>query len=130
MTRGRPKGSGRTAEEDMAIIHAVLQVWNTRLDVKLRTSDKKRNVFAIAGKSLHRSESATRTAFDEAWARRMGYEWKPSMERRRSLMRMMLEMTGRPLPRRWRREPFVPMGDRDSNLDVPQFLLTRAPEKI
>jgi hypothetical protein len=120
--RGRPKGSGRCAKDDMTIIHAVLQVWNTRLDVRLRSSDSSRNVFAIAAKSLHRSESATRKAFDEAWARRMGNEYKPSMERRRVMMRLMLEMAGKPLPRRWRREPFVPSGDRDSDPETPRLV--------
>ena len=102
-----------TAEQDMVVIHTVLQVWNTRLDVGFRTGDrsKRLNVYLIAARSLHRSESAIRKAFTAAWARQCPYERMPSAESRRRNLRLWLRMAGRKLPRSWREEPFVPRGD-------------------
>jgi hypothetical protein len=99
----------------MAIIHAVLEVWNTSLDVRFRTKYERRNVFSIVAKRLHRSPSALRKAFDEAWGRQCPYETKPSWERRQRVIRMHLRMQGKSLPRTWREPVFVSRGDSDSH---------------
>jgi hypothetical protein len=119
--RGRPRGSKTTPEQDWRLIRAVLKAWSLSLGATMRGGDDRRNVFAIVGRRFHRSESATRKAFDAAWARQCPHERKPNWQSRGAVMRMCLRMiiavepkaAGRKLPRSWREEPFVSPGDRD-----------------
>jgi hypothetical protein len=121
--RGRPRGPTTTPAQDWRLIRAVLKVWSSSLAATMRGGDDRQNVFEIVGRRLHRSSSATRKAFDAAWARQCPHERKPNWQSRRAAMRVRLRMLiaivepganpDRRLPRSWREKPYVSPGDRD-----------------